>query len=118
MNGILLSAIVERIKDASAASLIGMATIFVVLSIIWGILEIFGRVFGREKKITAVIPDDTVPVDENAESDRIAAAITVAISLILEEEAAEKGEEHTPGFRVVSFKRASGARPWNQSDKY
>ena len=52
-------------------------------------------------ELQAVIPEE----DDSEE----VAAITAAISLILEEEAKEEGRE-APAFRVVSFKRTNNRR--------
>ena len=52
-------------------------------------------------ELQAVIPEEDVTEE--------VAAITAAISLILEEEAKEEGRE-APAFRVVSFKRTNNRR--------
>lgn len=49
---------------------------------------------------------EAIPEEDDSEE---VAAITAAITLILEEEAKEKGRE-APAFRVVSFKRTNNRR--------
>ena len=79
--------------------IIGVA---VVVALYFGLWIIKEHIYRKQiAKMQSVIPeeDDTEEV----------AAITAAISLILEEEAKEEGRE-APAFRVVSFKRTNNRR--------
>ena len=92
-------------------AILGMATVFVVLALIWGCLEIFKYVFytvPEKKKASAQaeVKDETVEaVEETATDDgEIVAAIIAAITAMRSDEAAESGV--APGaFRVVSFRK-------------
>lgn len=108
----------DRASEALQVSLLGMATVFAVLAILWGVLEIFRFFFydlpnkskKREEKSeapkapkapkTPVAP--VAPVVQAATSDEeIVAAITAAISVVMDRPASS--------FRVVSF-RKTGTR--------
>lgn len=102
----------SRLLNGLFYSLTTMATIFVVLALIWGILTVFNLLFARKEREEAAAerPQETpaqspaLPAEDDA---AVLAAITAAIACILEEEA--RAKEREPGsFRVVSFKR-SGA---------
>jgi sodium pump decarboxylase gamma subunit len=94
-----------------------MLTIFLVLSVLWGAIELLHLALGREKKakpaksapVTPVAEDAPAPAAEPApaapvaDDGAIVAAITAAISAQLE------SEGYTGGFRVVSFKRATAS---------
>ncbi len=86
-----------------AMVLIGMATIFSVLCLLWGCLSLFKLVFHdlpAKKAAKAVVVDETpVAVVENTTSDdEIIAVIAAAIAMAESEDSGSK-------FRVVSFKR-------------
>ena len=92
-------------------AILGMATVFVVLALIWGCLEIFKYVFytvPEKKKASAQaeVKDETVEaVEETATDDgEIVAAIIAAITAMRSDEAAESGVRPS-GFRVVSFRK-------------
>ena len=101
----------ERASTAGIVTLQGMLTIFLVLSILWGAIEIMHRVLHKDKKVTkkesapAAAPAPVVtpapdPV-EVQDDGAIVAAITAAIMAMR----SENGE--SSAFRVVSFKRAN-----------
>ena len=113
----------ERTMYALSHTAVGMLLIFGVLGVIWAILAVFKVIFGgkSEKKGEAPVKQvqsapapaakpASAPVAAPATSDEeIVAAITAAITLMREAEGA------TGTFRVVSFRRTGGARPWNQA---
>ena len=109
----------ERTTYALSHTAVGMLIVFGVLGVIWAILAVFKIVFGgkKEKKESAPAPAKKAapaaapaPVAATASSDEeIVAAITAAITLMRE------AEGSTGAFRVVSFRRTGGARPWNQA---
>ena len=95
-------------------AILGIATVFVVLALIWGCLEIFKYVFytlpEKRKKADATpkteVKAEVAPsVEETADDEgEIVAAIIAAITAMRSEEAAESGVPST-GFRVVSFRK-------------
>ena len=101
----------ERASTAGIVTLQGMLTIFLVLSILWGAIEIMHRVLHKDKKETKKEPAPaaapapvatSAPASVEAQDDgAIVAAITAAITAMR----SENGESSE--FRVVSFKRAN-----------
>ena len=97
----------ERASTAGIVTLQGMLTIFLVLSILWGAIEIMHRVLHKDKKETkkesapAAAPVVTPAPVEVQDDGAIIAAITAAIMAMR----SESGE--SSAFRVVSFKRAN-----------
>lgn len=104
----------ERFAYAGRMTLIGMATVFAALAILWGALALFRRALERGKApkeskpaapaaplVNAPVPAPAVQATDNGE---LVAAITAAVSLML----AEENGGRVPNFRVVSFRRARG----------
>lgn len=97
-------------KKGGTYAIVGYLTVFAVLAIIWGILELFHRIShgGKKKAETNQEPltslPQPVPVVEApststvANDDEIVAVIAAAI-------AAAQSENPIGSFRVVSFKR-------------
>ena len=115
----------ERASYALSHTGVGMLIIFAVLAVIWAVLAVFKVIFAGktdkkekaaeapEKKSEVVPPATTpiaqAPVSASSSDEEIVAAITAAITLMRE------AEGTTGTFRVVSFRRTGGARPWNQA---
>ena len=97
----------ERASTAGIVTLQGMLTIFLVLSILWGAIEIMHRVLHKDKKETkkesapAAAPVVTPAPVEVQDDGAIIAAITAAIMAMR----SESGE--SSAFRVVSCKRTN-----------
>ncbi|MBQ7822140.1 MAG: OadG family protein [Clostridia bacterium] len=103
----------DRVSEALSVSLLGLGTTFAVLALLWGVLEIFRFFFydlpnkRKNGKKTESAPVKPAPapapvaapvVSRAADSDEeIVAAITAAVSLVLDKPATS--------FRVVSFRR-------------
>ena len=90
----------EKFGTVFSTAVIGYIVVFAVLAIIWGILEIFGKVFNRktDKAVTLPAPEtDAIPVAEADNMEEIVAAITAAISMYSDKPASS--------FRVVSFRK-------------
>ncbi len=106
---------------------LGMGMVFAVLGLLWAILSVFKLVFAgkspKEPKPQKVKPVKEKPVEKvekkaapapapvaTAQDDgALIAVITAALAAYM----AESGEEYTGGFRVVSFTRVRGGKPWN-----
>lgn len=121
----------DRLAYALRMLIVGLGMVFVVLAILWGVLAL-SRVFfydmprrRREEEIAehkaevkaappapAPAPAPApVPVAAPAQADdALIAVITAAISAAM----AEEGSTPVGGFRVVSFRRASGNHAWNR----
>lgn len=122
----IIPSFTDRVQVAAQTVALGMLIVFSVLAILWIILEIAGRAASKSENAPAKkirlsadaqpVPKPTVTeqpepqAPESYENDEeIVAAITAAITLMLE-------AENTPvkGFRVVSFKRAANGAHWNR----
>ena len=103
----------ERLALAGQMTLIGMAMIFSVLGILWGVLAIFKLVFARpkkEEKAPISIPAVEEQIADQTDEQEIIAVITAAIMAYREN---EEPDVAPSGFRVVSFRRENGGRSWN-----
>ena len=105
----------ERLIQGLQVTLFGMAVVFSVLILLWGILEIFRIIFYELPKKQAEkaakaepVPAEPVapapveaPVEAVEETDdaEIVAAITAAISVVM--------DKPQTSFRVVSFRRTA-----------
>ena len=109
----------ERLALAGQMTLIGMGMIFAVLAILWAVLAIFKLVFAKpepkKKSEPAPIVEmepaaPTEPVAYVSEDEELVAVITAAVAAYM---ASEEPNAAPGGFRVVSFRRANGGKPWN-----
>ena len=92
----------EKFGTVLSTAVVGYLVVFTVLALIWGILEIFGKVFNKktDKAVTLPAPEPAaIPVAEadNDNTEEIVAAITAAISMYSDKPASS--------FRVVSFRK-------------
>jgi sodium pump decarboxylase gamma subunit len=104
----------ERLGLGLKVLLFGMAVVFSVLLLIWGVLSLFRIIFFRDpKKETAEISPEkeaaTAPIAEEVipeaqpDDNELIAAITAAIAAVLESET----DKPQTSFRVVSFRRTA-----------
>lgn len=103
----------DRVTVSLQTSLLGLGTVFAVLALLWGALVLFRVVFAGIEKKSANAADEApaaavpTPVEvvpsaaEVSDDSEVVAAITAAISVMLDKPATS--------FRVVSFRR-SGSR--------
>ncbi len=133
INNVLLAAegikpLNERLGDGLQVFVIGIAAVFSVLAVLWGVLALFKVVFydipekkkaqkKAERDKAKNDSDELVPVilnsDNSAESnndEQLIAVITAAIAAYN----AEAGKSALP-FRVVSYKRVKSAGGWNSA---
>ncbi len=101
----------DRLLVAGQTLLLGMAAIFAVLAVLWIVLAIAGKLLSRdvsESKATSAPAVPTVqaapapvaaPVAPVSDDEEIVAAITAAISVML--------DKPQSAFRVVSFRQTS-----------
>ena len=110
----------DRLAVGSQTVALGMLIVFAVLATLWLILEIAGRMSSSKNKSIKTIETtkqetftfEPQTVDEAPTTDdeeEIVAAITAAISMMLEAEG-----QPSKGFRVVSFKRSDKTAHWNR----
>ena len=114
----------EKLSTGLTVMLLGLATVFSVLAILWVVLLLFRVVFYREKKpepaketaaaqpVAETVSEPEPAPEEKSDDGALIAAITAAITAYR----ASSGEGAlASGFRVVSFRRAEHASPWNKS---
>lgn len=109
----------ERAGYAGGVTLLGMATIFIVLSILWGVVELLHRALHRGDQKTASAEAKAAPAPVPAPApkaapapvrapaagdDALVAVITAAVAAAMAEEG------YAGGFRVVSFRRTQNRR--------
>lgn len=109
----------ERAGYAGGVTLLGMATIFIVLSILWGVVELLHRALHRGDQKTAPAEAKAAPAPVPvpapkaapapvrapvAGDDALVAVITAAVAAAMAEEG------YAGGFRVVSFRRTQNRR--------
>ena len=118
----------KRIKYAVLVSVQGMVMIFLVLSILWGVVSLM-KVFlhdipekkaAKQAALAKAVEAVVAPAEQVSEvaaapeedEGEIVAAITAAIAAMLQSE--EYKGQFESGFRVVSFTRKGGA--WNKKN--
>ena len=119
-----LTTVSEKLSTGFTVMALGVATVFAVLAILMIVLYLFRVIFYHEKKPapkTAPAPEpkhieapepapQAQPEEVKTDDGALIAAITAAIA------AYTSGDEaFASGFRVVSFRRAEHASPWNKS---
>ena len=105
--------------------LVGIAMVFAVLTILWGVLVLFKLIFARPKKDktqnnkkTDEASKSESTVDATAVVAPIAATddselIAVLTAAIYAYESEQNPNEPIGNFRVVSYRRTNGGRSWN-----
>lgn len=102
----------ERVAYSGKMLLIGLGTVFLVLALLWGALELFRRFLesreaSGEAETPAAAPAPVqapaapAPVAVQTSNDEVIAVITAAVAAAM----AEENGGVVPGFRVVSFRR-------------
>lgn len=97
----------DRAADAGIVTLLGIVAVFLVLTILWGVIELLHVMLNR-KKAPAPAPKAPEPESQapaTAEPVQGNGAVVAAIVAAITAARAEEG--NTTGFRVVSFNRVS-----------
>lgn len=103
-----------RATKAGIVSLQGMLTIFLVLAILWGMIELMHRVIAGKAKPKKVeptakaAPAEPAPTVDAAPAAEDTGALIAAITAAIIAARAEEG--NTTAFRVVSFRRSGASR--------
>ena len=108
----------ERVGQALTNLVLGMAVVFSVLTILYIVILLVGKIFvACEKKKSAASTKNenesqavsTIKEAEQTDNDgAIVAAITAAIAEVMSSEGTSP-----VGFRVVSFKKTNAKSSWN-----
>lgn len=116
----------ERLLTGLPVLVIGMVAVFLVLSILMGVLSLFKTIFydiPEKKKAEAknspeiaqvTIDPPASAADESEDDTQLIAVITAAIAAY--RASAEATSNSGLPFRVVSYKRARGANGWNGAE--
>ena len=107
----------DNALEAMNVTVVGMVTIFAVLALLWGIIELLHRVLNAGRDLASDARADggasaaqtaqasaapAAPAAPAGEDGALIAAITAAVAAAMAEEGC------TGGFRVVAFRRVSG----------
>ncbi len=111
----------DRLSYIAIGVALGLVVVFAVLALLWAILAITGKVFGKSanapKAPKAVQTVESAPAvtvaPAPAGDDAIVVAISAALAVYLETEG--QNSSFAGGFRVVSFKKVGKAAHWNQN---
>lgn len=108
----------QRLSQAGIVSLQGMLTIFLVLIILWGAIEVMHSVLHRKKKKKKIktFIESSAAAEKPSEASEAKAfgtpeddgAVVAAIVAAIRAMRAEEG--NTGAFHVVSFKRADSVK--------
>lgn len=98
-------------KNGGTYAIVGYLTVFAVLAIIWGVLELFHLVSNGKKKSAGVEPPAvTIPAPQPTEKATVTPSAPVTnddeiVAVIAAAIATAQSENPIGSFRVVSFKR-------------
>ena len=115
--------IAEKIELSLSTSLLGMGTVFAILILLWGVLELFRVLFAGtgNKKKTVTPPSNTAPASagvndlsvqstQTENEEELVAIFTAAIAMMTGKSASS--------FTVRSFSRVKESLPaWNQASR-
>ncbi len=104
----------ETIISGGVVSVIGMGTVFAVLAILWGVLELMRVIFAPKTDKPAVAPEavpapvvaPTVPAPAETDDSELIAILTVAIAVSL--------NTSTYKLNIKSYRQIDNGTPvWN-----
>ncbi len=113
----------ERLVLAGQVTLIGMLMIFAVLSVLWIVLAISKQIFAKPTQTAKpapapkaapspkVAPAPAAPSPASTNDAELVAVLTAAVAAYMASE--NPNAVSTTAFRVVSYRRTNGGRPWN-----
>ncbi len=100
----------ETLIQGAVVAIIGICTVFTVLAILWGVLELMRAIFSSKKKksapVAAPAPAAPQPVIETDDSELIA-VLTAAIAASL--------NQSTYNLKIKSYRRVDNAPVWNRT---
>ena len=107
----------DKLTQGAVVAVIGILTVFVVLAILWGVLELMHLIFAPKTKKTAKpaaaptqAPAPAVapaPAPAAADDDELIAVLTAAVAACL--------GQPTNGLKITSYRRVMTAPVWNQT---
>lgn len=101
------------ISQGAVVAVIGLCTVFVVLAILWGVLELMRIAFTAKKEKTtpavAPTPAPVAPVAPVEDDSELIAVLTAAI-------AASLNQTTTYNLKIKSYRRVDAGTPvWNRT---
>ncbi len=100
--------------QGAVVAVIGICTVFTVLAVLWGVLELMRVIFTAKNKKTAAVPAAPAPapaptaVPTTTEDDsELIAALTAAIAASL--------NQSTSNLKIKSYRRIENAPVWNRT---
>lgn len=116
----IIDYVVPRLQYGLSVAAVGIATVFVGLVILIGLIKVLEMVIGGATKKSAPAapapaPAAPAPVEEAEEQDdgELIAVIAAAVAAAME----AAGEEDASGFVVRSIRRVNNAPAWNRAGR-
>ena len=103
----------ENITQGAVVAIIGLCTVFAVLAILWGVLELMRIIFTAKSKKTAKpapAAATVAPVAPSAQAEddsELIAVLTAAIAASL--------NQSTYNLKIKSYRRVDSAPVWNRT---
>lgn len=100
----------ENLIQGAVVAIIGICTVFAVLAILWGVLELMRVVFTAKKKkntpVATLAPAASIAAEETDDGELIA-VLTAAIAASL--------NQSTYNLKIKSYRRVDNAPVWNRT---
>ncbi len=96
--------------QGAVVAVIGICTVFTVLAILWGVLELMRVVFTAKAKKTATAspaPVATAPAPAQEDDSELIAVLTAAIAASL--------NQSTYNLKIKAYRRVDAAPVWNRT---
>ena len=104
----------EKFIQGAVVAIIGICTVFTVLAILWGVLELMRVVFSLKGKKQAVktvapapAPTPAAPTCAEEDESELIAVLTAAIAASL--------NQSTCNLKIKSYRRVDSAPVWNRT---
>ena len=102
----------EKLIQGAVICVIGLCTVFLVLAILWGVLELMRVVFSaKDKKEKAPAPAVAIPAAAPSapieDDSELIAVLTAAIAASL--------NQSTYNLKIKSYRRVDNAPVWNRT---
>lgn len=115
MFDFMLNSVADKLTIGGQVTLLGMGTVFAVLALLWGLVEVLHLLLGHpaEKKVSKPVKAEApapAPVVEPAapvQSEPVPVANDLDIIAVITAAVAAASGASPSSFRVVSFKRAN-----------
>lgn len=105
--------LMEIITNGSVVTLIGMGTVFAVLAVLWGILELMQRIFAKTEKAPKKVEEkkpETAPIAAEppvVDDEELIAVLTAAVAASL--------NTSTYNLQIKSYRQVGAKAPaWNR----